>query len=92
MEFDILLIHGLHLLALILVCFSVKVFFNMMSFKRKADKEHSILMKDLEVQTQKLKLNSQKVQVFDNLTALLLKRLFKITKDLLAVQKLIIIP
>ncbi len=91
MEFDILLIHGLLLLALILVCFSVKVFFNIMSFKRKAHKENSVLMKDLEVQTQKLKLNSQKVLVFDNLTALLMKRLFKITKELLAVQKMIFI-
>ena len=88
MEFDILFITALHFLTLILVCFSFKVLFDNISFKRKTHNEHARLVKDLEKHTKRLKLNTQKQQVLDDLTALLLKRLFKISKDLMAVQKL----
>ncbi len=89
MSIDVLVIWFLFALIVVLILISVKMVVNNLNLNKLADIYYENLSKKLKAERKLFEKNSQKIILIDDLNEALFKRLFKITKELLFVQKLI---
>ncbi len=89
MSIDVLVIWFLFALIAVLILISVKMVVNNLNLNKLADVYCKNLSKNLKAERKLFEKNSQKIILIDDLNEALFKRLFKITKELLFVQKLI---
>lgn len=74
---------------LVIICYGVKVIFEIFRSKKIAFKTYSALCDYYSTENLIFLKNKEKLQLIDDFHKILFNRLFKITSDLLLVQKLI---
>ncbi|GAA4893003.1 hypothetical protein GCM10023311_16820 [Flaviramulus aquimarinus] len=79
----------IYLLLAVLLAFIVKAYWDTQAIKENAFRNHLLLEEQLVLENNKSKMNIEKLYLSDNLQKSVFKRLFKITKDILLLQKLI---
>lgn len=89
MNIDVLVIWFLFAVIVVLIVVSVKMVVNNLTLNKLADRDYKILSDNLKIEMESFEKNSQKIIVIEDLNETLFKRLFKITKELLFLQKLI---
>jgi len=77
------------LLVVLVTVFSFKVYFNTMSFNKVSELDAEKLQEAILIQGNKSDLINVKVQLSDDFNRSHMNRLFKITKEILLMQKLI---
>ena len=79
----------IYLFIVVSVAFVVKAYLDTQTIKENTYKNYLLLQEQFVLEKSKSKVNIEKLQLADNLYGLLFKRLFKITKEFLLLQKLI---
>lgn len=79
----------IYLVSIMLVIFCVKVLFKSIALKRLAKEKDKLLQETLISENLKFKRNNENILMIDNLNNILFNRIFKITQDVLLVQKFI---
>ncbi len=87
--FNNLFILGIYLLVLVVVFCIIKVVFYLISEKKTENKTYFQLQKNIIQAQSKLQTNHEKVQILEELHTTLINRYFKITRDIILMQKLI---
>lgn len=87
--FNNLFILGIYLLVLVVVFCIIKLVFYLISEKKMENKTYFQLQKNIIQAQSKLQTNYEKVQILEELHATLFNRYFKITRDIILMQKLI---
>lgn len=87
--FNNLFILGIYLLVLVVVFCIIKVVFYLISEKKTENKTYFQLQKNIIQAQSKLQTNHEKVQILEELHTTLFNRYFKITRDIILMQKLI---
>lgn len=87
--FNNLFILGIYLLVLVVVFCIIKVVFYLISEKKMNSKICFQLQKNIIQAQSKLQTNHEKVQILEELHTTLFNRYFKITRDIILMQKLI---
>ncbi len=87
--FNNLFILGIYLLVLVVVFCIIKVVFYLISEKKMNSKICFQLQKNIIQAQSKLQTNHEKVQILEELHTTLINRYFKITRDIILMQKLI---
>lgn len=89
MEFNYICIWVIYLLVFILMLFIIKTIFKTLHLKYVATKNYLVLEENFQLEYKKLEYNNHKVQLLEDLHQTLFNRLFKITRDIILMQKLI---
>lgn len=89
MEVNFLFNAILLVLIITLIVIVIKQLFNLQALDKVGKQQYAILKIQLEKEKLKYVANSKKLSVVDELNKMLINNLFKITKDLLFMQKLI---
>ena len=89
MKFNLLFIWFLYGSIFILVMLAIKTVVHTRNLKRMAKREYAVLEMQLEMQTEKLYKNNQRLILVNDLHETLFSRFFKIIQDVLLMQKFI---
>ena len=89
MKFNLLFIWVLGIGILILVAITIKTILQTRILKSMAKQQCTVLEMRLEIETQKRNKNNQNIILINDLHQALLSRFFKITQEILLMQKLI---
>lgn len=87
--FNYLFVRAIYTLVLILILFVIKTVVHGISLKKTWDENCIVLQKNLVTEQIKLDNNKEKLQLVEDLHKTLFNRLFKITRDIIIMQKLI---
>jgi hypothetical protein len=89
MDINVLVIWFMFLLIGFLIILCIKIIINGSFLNKLADVNCKILSNRLQMEMESFEKNKEKMELVDHLNEILFKRLIKITKDLLSVQKLV---
>ena len=89
MKFNLLFIWVLGIGILILVAITIKTILETRDLKSMAKQQCTVLEMRLEIETQKRNKNNENIILINDLHQTLLSRFFKITQEILLMQKLI---
>ena len=87
--FSHLFTFGIYLVVLVLIFFIVKTVFVTISLKKMAYKTYGVLQENISQEHFKFQNNSEKMLLAEDLYKTLFYRFFKITRDIISMQKLI---
>ena len=80
---------AIYLLVLVFIFLIIKVIIRTVYLKRIVNKSYMALQKNIDREQYRLQRNSGKIQLLEDLHKTLFNRLFKITRDIILLQKLI---
>ncbi len=89
MELNTILIYTIYLLALALFILVIALLFNINFIKQKSTEAHIALEQNLALEIGKMNINKEKLSLAEDLNKTLINRFFKITRDIVLLQKLI---
>ena len=79
----------IYFLLVVLLAFVVKAYLDTQLIKENKNRNYLVLQEQLLIEKEKCNVNTEKLRLADNLQNSLFTRLFKITKEIILLQKLI---